>query len=300
MTGTIFDIQRFSLHDGPGIRTTVFFKGCPLRCLWCHNPESVSPQPVLAFYRDRCVRCGACAKACPNGAHELRDDAHLLHRDRCRACGACAAVCPVRALELVGRNATVADVMAVVARDSAYYAESGGGVTVSGGEPLMQPAFLAALLQACRSKGYHTCVETAGFAQGKAVEALVELADCIFLDYKTGEAEAARNWIGQPCDRILRNLALICNRHTHVHLRCPIVPSVNDTDAHFQAIADLAARYPNIRQVELLPYHDTAKAKYERFGLPNPLTGIAVPDTEVKERWLARLAQLGCRKAVLG
>lgn len=199
MIGRVFDIQRFCVHDGPGIRTTVFLKGSPLRCLWCHNPEGLSPHPELSFLADRCLACGACLSSCPQGAHELSPNAgHRIARDRCRACGACAAVCPAGALEMVGQDMTVQQVLAEALRDRAFYRAAGGGITLSGGEPLLQPRFAAAVLQAAKAESLHTAIETCGAGGEEQWVGLLPYADRVLFDLKETEPQRHRQYTGAP------------------------------------------------------------------------------------------------------
>jgi pyruvate formate lyase activating enzyme len=299
-SGIVFDIQRCSLHDGPGIRTTVFLKGCPLACLWCHNPESIAFEPQIAFDAAACAHCGACAAACEQGAHRIVDGAHRMDHARCTACGACVAACPNKALARIGERMTVAEVMAEVARDVDYYAASGGGLTVSGGEPMAQAAFTRALLAAARARGIHTCIETNGFAARARYAAVLPYVDLVLFDYKaTGEARhAALTGAGQAT--ILANLAFLHDAGAQIVLRCPLVPGVNDEPAHLTAIAELAARYPNLVKVEVMAYHDLGRDKGARIGRPWQLEDVPSADEERRARWLATLHDLGCTGAALG
>ena len=206
MAGRIFDIQRFSVHDGPGIRTTVFFQGCPLRCRWCHNPEAVSAGPAL-FYSDRaCLSCRACEATCTEAVHSFAGEEQRMCRERCRLCGACAEVCVAGALEFSGRSATPEEVVEVVLRDRVFYETSGGGVTLSGGEPLAQPAFAREILARCRTEGLHTAVDTCGEGAREALDALIPLADLWLFDVKHLDPGAHRAATGRSNERILQNL----------------------------------------------------------------------------------------------
>jgi pyruvate formate lyase activating enzyme len=240
----VFDIQRFSIHDGPGIRTTVFLKGCPLRCAWCHNPEGISAGPVVSFLPERCVGCGHCGRACPNGVHAVRDSdgAHVLLRERCVACGRCAEGCYAGALETIGRDMTPADVMAEVLADGPFYANSGGGMTLSGGEPFGQPAFAMDLLRLAKSHGLHCCVETSGAVPTATLLAAAEFVDLFLYDVKDTDDARHRVHVGAPNTLPLANVRALVSRGAAVRLRVPLIPGYNDFADHLDGVAVLASR----------------------------------------------------------
>jgi glycyl-radical enzyme activating protein len=298
--GLVFDIQRTSLHDGPGIRTTVFFKGCPLECLWCHNPESKSYKPQVAFNWEKCVNCFACVDACEHGAHQVEDGSHSMAHALCAACGTCLPYCTHDALKLIGEERSVAEIMAEVEPDIDYYVNSGGGVTLSGGEPMGQFDFAIAILQACRALSIHTCVETGGFAPQKKYQQILPLVDLFLFDYKVTESGSHQRLVGVPNERILANLDYLYQQGAAIILRCPLVPGVNDTPEHLAGIAHIAQKYPNLKAIELMAYHDLGRDKGLRVGLEYPLAGIASASEETKQEWLGKLAELGCEKAVMG
>jgi pyruvate formate lyase activating enzyme len=276
--GRIFDVQRFSLHDGPGIRTTVFLKGCPARCLWCHNPESQSFAPEVLVVETRCVSCGTCQTVCPHGAPPPGSGL-------CTACGACVEACPAGARRLAGRETTVDAVMEEVLRDRVFYEESGGGVTFSGGEPLAQPEFLRALLRVCRDAGIRTAVDTCGFAPRDRLLALAPLVDLFLFDVKLVDDARHRALTGLPVAPILGNLEALVATHENVWIRVPVVPGHTDAEEDVAATAGLVAGLAGVRQVSLLPYHPTGAAKARRLGRDYPLQALAPPSPE-------RLAQL--------
>ena len=288
--GLISDMQRFSIHDGPGIRTTVFFKGCNLRCFWCHNPETLALRPELQLYLDRCIGCGACFAACRHGAHVLRDDQHVFLRELCRGCGACAETCYAQALVLVGTWMTVAEVMAEVLRDAPFYATSGGGVTLSGGEPLLQPAFAAALLAACRAEGLHTAIETAAQLPWERLAAVLPLTDLVMMDIKHLDPARHRAATGADNARILANARRLGAAGVPLIVRTPIVPGVNDTEEDVAAIAAFASALPPLLYYELLPFHPMAAGKYDSLGMDYRARDLTTPPKERMEA-LAEVAR---------
>jgi pyruvate formate lyase activating enzyme len=272
----VFNVQRYSLHDGPGIRTTVFLKGCPARCLWCHNPESQAFGPEVIRVETRCASCGTCEAVCPHGAPPPGSGL-------CTACGDCVEACPAGARELVGRDTAVDEVMAEVLRDRIFFQESGGGVTFSGGEPLAQLEFLRALLESARGHGLHTAVDTCGFAPREALLGLVPLVDLFLFDVKLIDDARHRELTGLPTGPILDNLRALVAAHPSVWIRVPIVPGHTDGEADVAAIAALVDELPGVRHVSLLPFHATGGAKARRLGRPAPLESLAPPPPEKME-----------------
>jgi pyruvate formate lyase activating enzyme len=301
VNGIVTDIQRFSVHDGPGIRTTVFLKGCNLRCAWCHNPETLRPGPELQVLLARCIGCGACLEACPNGAHEVRADGErLFHRDRCTACGACADVCYAGALVLVGREMTVEEVVAEVLEDRPFYEESGGGVTLSGGEPLVRRDFAVDILRRCRQEGLHTAVETNLAVPWDEVAALLPVTDLFMVDVKLIDAEAHARWTGAPNEDILANLRRLAEEPQPMVVRTPVVPGVNDTPEAIGAVADLVRGLANLAYYELLPYHPLGAGKYESLGMDYALADLERPPHEVLDALAEAAAARGIAVRVAG
>lgn len=298
-TGRIFDTQRFSIHDGPGIRTTVFLKGCPLRCLWCGNPESISPEPILSYLPDSCIGCGDCVEVCPETALSLGATGKaILDRDRCNGCGERAGKCGPKALEIVGREVTVDEVIEQVLRDRDYYEASGGGLTLSGGDPVFQPQFSEALLRRARVHGLHRCIETSGYALWGAMRGLLPLVDLWLYDFKETDSRLHERFTGKSNSLIIANLRRLHDSGAKILLRCPMIPRHNARKEHLDGIAELANSLPKLEGVELLPYYDLWRAKLNRFGFQTTLPkSVQQPDRETVESWIDYLRQRGVRVA---
>jgi len=282
--GTIFDIMKYSTHDGPGIRTTVFFKGCPLSCPWCHNPEGQSVRPELSFSLDRCIRCGECVKVCPENAISVIDGALLTRRDVCRLCGCCSKVCQSRAREIVGKIMTVPQVMKEIEKDIIFYDESKGGVTFSGGEPLMQPDFLTEVLQSCKEKDIHTAVETCGLAKSEDLARIEPYVDLFFYDLKIIDDVKHRQLTGISNRTILMNLRGLTQHHDNIIIRFPLIPGINDEEDNVLQIRAFISSLRNVQEIHILPYHKGGIEKYRRLGKEYRLPEIQPPSDQKLSR----------------
>ncbi|HZY41134.1 MAG TPA: glycyl-radical enzyme activating protein [Anaerolineae bacterium] len=278
--GLVFDIRKYSIHDGPGIRTTVFFKGCPLSCWWCHNPESQSPTIEMSLRDSRCIRCGACVDACPHGAVTWINGEPITDRARCERCATCATICYADAREPIGRDMTVAEVMAEIETDVAFYDQSGGGVTFSGGEPLLQRDFLLELLRACKAKDIHTAVDTSGFATWSTLDRIRRHVDLFLYDLKLMDDDRHHEYTGVSNRSILSNLQALSDCGHNIIIRVPIIPGINDDDETIRQIADFTRTLPHVQGVDILPYHHIAVDKYLRLAKPYRLFETRQPSDD--------------------
>ena len=267
MKAPVFDIQRFSLDDGPGIRSVVFFGGCPLRCLWCHNPEGLNPQARLTYNSERCVSCGICVVTCPRGAHSIDSDGtHQLDRAKCISCGACTEVCAETALNMSLREMSVDEVADEVLQDAPFYENSGGGVTLSGGEPLIREDFVVELVKRLHGEGVSVAVETSGYVKEEAFSRMARDIDMFLFDFKESDPERHMQVTGVDPQLILKNLDTLDRLGRKTVLRCPLIPCINDREDHAKAIASIAEKHPNIDHVEIMPYHSLGLSKYAQLG----------------------------------
>ena len=292
MTGCISQIQHGSTGDGPGLRTTVFFSGCNLRCTWCHNPETQRAQPTLLWYADRCTGCGVCAAVCQTGAHRFENGIHTLDRSACVACGACAAICPESGLVLSAQQMTLEQVMTEIDADRAFYQASGGGVTFSGGEPLLQPDFARALCEACRENGYHLLLDTAGDASPEIFRDLAARFDAIYFDWKTATPEDCKTYTGGNFERILSNLESALQSNADVTVRIPLIPGVNDAEEKLHTMGK-TLQGVGAKQVCVIPFHRLGSGKYKALGMAYEFAEIQpMPRAKLQEA-AALLAQYG-------
>lgn len=283
-SAVVFDIQRFSVHDGPGIRTLVFLKGCPLHCAWCSNPESQEERPEFALFPERCLGCKRCIAACPHGAAWVDERGPGVDRALCQACGACARACPSRARVLMGRSMTVDEVFDEVAKDAVFYSASGGGITIGGGEVTVWPEFAAALLARCREAGFGTAIETCGHTSWRRLWKVASLADEVLYDVKHFDAARQERFVGAGTATSQRNLAALVGRHQAVIVRVPVIPGFNDDADTIREIAQRLRKLDLARPIELLPYHRLGMPKYARLGKEYSLGHLQPPEAVALER----------------
>lgn len=305
--GMIFDIQRWSLHDGPGIRTNVFFKGCPLTCLWCSNPESQEFQRELVYFPDKCIGCGSCVQHCPHQAVSRGDEGMAIDYGVCRRfCHpaedgfACVSACYAKALDVMGKAYTVEELMKEVMSDAGIYESSGGGMTVTGGEPLAQPGFLLELLKAAKERGLHTVMETSGQAGWEDFKRCLEYLDFLFMDFKVYDGEAHRRYTGVDNRQILENMKRV-NEYAGSHrltfvIRTPVIPGVNDSEEEIGRIADfIKEQLSQVRIYQLLPYHRLGRGKYGSLGKEYRLEDLEAPEDETMRRLEEVIPERGLR-----
>ena len=289
----VSNIQRFSLDDGDGIRTTVFFKGCNLACRWCHNPECISCGPVLQFQSSRCTLCGKCAAACAQGVHDLADGRHLLDRSRCIACGRCAEACSNEALTVIGTRYSTDEIWEIILKDTDFYKASGGGVTFSGGEPMLALPLLRELLMRCKEHGLHTAVDTAGNVDFERYREVFPYTDVFLIDLKLWDEEKHRQYTGVSNRLIRENIRRISEEHKTIVIRIPIIGSVNDDLGELDKMAEFFKPLAGIRLVQLLPYHQYGVGKYELVGMRSEQDSFYIPSHDFMEAALQLFQEKG-------
>ncbi|HWQ47271.1 MAG TPA: glycyl-radical enzyme activating protein [Longilinea sp.] len=289
--GMIFDIKRYSINDGPGIRTTVFLKGCPLSCWWCHNPESQRSDPEIIYRVNRCRRCAACVRVCPQEALQLTPDGLVTNRSRCDICGMCAQVCYYSARERLGYNISIDALLTQIERDIPFFDQSSGGVTFSGGEPLLQPEFLAEALHACRMHEIHTTVDTCGLADWEVFQRILPDVNLFLYDLKLMDAELHQRYTGATNELILNNLRILSEHGAAVIVRIPLIPGVNDDEENLHKSGEFLSGLPHPVGVELIGYHEIAQTKYEGLGMPYRAADIKPPSKEAMHKASEILSQ---------
>lgn len=281
-SGLIYDIKRYAINDGPGIRTTVFLKGCPLHCAWCHNPEGISPSPQRVYTPSKCIGCNMCMDVCPENALTHTETGIAADQDRCLNCGICTAACPSTAVEIFGRRVTVADIVHEIEKDALFFDQSGGGVTFSGGEPLGQPEFLVAALDALGQVGVHRAVDTTGHAKTETLMRVAAHTDLFLYDLKHMDSQCHRQWTGVGNALILKNLRALAETGARIWIRIPLIQGVNADSGNMSQTAAFLSALPEAPiLVNLLPYHDTMAGKYEKLGQNlNETRAMSEPDTQ--------------------
>lgn len=298
-TGTVFKIQKYSIHDGPGIRTSVFLKGCPLSCWWCHNPESIKPVRELVFHEEKCLDCGRCINNCTEKVLAFETGKIKVKPEDCNTCGSCAAICPGKALEVIGKEMSVPEVMAAVSKDIIFYDESDGGVTFTGGEPTFQHEFLLELLKSCSGKGIHTAVDTSGYTSWARLEELSRFTNLFLFDLKMMDDEKHRKYTGVSNRLILENLQKLSAIHANINVRMPIITGINDDMENIVKTCSFLASL-RIGKVNILPYHTIGINKYDKFGMNYKLRDTLPPDEEKIMQIKAELSKIGMTVKVGG
>ena len=281
MSGIILNTKRFEIHDGPGMRTTLFLKGCPLRCKWCHNPESFKGVSELAFYAHKCINCGLCATVCPSAAHTFESGIHTFNREKCISCGKCAKICPKEALSLFGKRVEASEILPELLEDKVFFDESGGGVTISGGEPLMQPQFVKELLMLLKENGVGTALDTSLYASREALDTVLPYVDIFLIDIKAFDENLHKELTGVSNATILENLRYIDSLGKKYEIRIPFVPSENSGE--IEKIAKFINTLKNADRVKLLAYHDLSRTKYAAVGMDYVMGDARVPSKDEYE-----------------
>ena len=277
--GIIFNIQRYSIHDGPGIRTTVFLKGCPLNCWWCQNPESQLSGQEMVFWEDRCIGCGVCSLNCPSGAIQMENKKPVTDKNKCNLCGECSRICPTQAREMIGEKLTAEEIIKEVEKDLVFYEESGGGVTFSGGEPLGQPEFLESLLICCQKKKIHTAVDTSGYISWEILNKIHSKVNLFLYDLKIMNSKRHKKYTGVSNELILENLKKLSSVHNNIFVRFPVIPGINDDYQNIKEMGEFLSSL-KVTQVNLLPYHYIGVDKYKRLGKTYKLVTTQPPSEE--------------------
>lgn len=281
----IFDIKRYAINDGPGIRVCIFLKGCPLNCRWCHNPESISTKAQKLFTASKCIGCGECVKSCPPQACELTSEGIVTNDEKCNLCGKCASVCPSLATEISGQQYSIAELLEIIEKERPFFDQSGGGVTFSGGEPLSHPEFLGEILDACGKRQIHRCIDTSGLAKTETLLKVAKRSDLFLYDLKLMDSEKHAAWTGVGNELILYNLQVLAATGTPIQIRLPLIRGVNTDDMNIEATAAFIRTLPGAKKsISLLAYHNIASGKAQKLGQPHPSAGMAEPTAEELRR----------------
>lgn len=297
----IFDIKRYAINDGPGIRIVIFLKGCNLNCAWCHNPESISSETERMYAPTKCIQCGTCVMACPEKALTLTQEGIVTDTERCNMTGRCAEVCPTKAIEISGKHMSVAEIMNEIEKERVFFDQSGGGVTFSGGEPLLQSKFLIELLDECGKRRIHRAVDTAGLANTEIILEVSKRTDLFLYDLKLMDSEKHQKWIGVPNEKILENLKVLAETGAKIIIRIPLIGGVNDDAENMEATARFVSQLSGEKkEVNLLPYHKIAQTKYQKLGRPDEFQPLEEPTKEAQTRAVSIFKQLGLEASIGG
>ena len=299
--GLVTSIKRYAIHDGPGIRTIVFMKGCPLRCIWCSSPQTQNPYPEIVYYEEKCIGCGSCLKVCPENAIIDKQGKKWINRLKCTNCGECAGVCSTGALKVIGQFMTVEEVMIEIQKDKLYYKKSGGGITISGGEPLMQVEFVKEVLYKCHEQGIHTAIETSGFMDWQKFRDVLKYVDLLFHDIKHMDPKKHKELTGVPNQLILENIRKIDREcDVSVILRFSLIPGINDSEENLIDLAKFITSLKRIDTLEILPYHRLGEHEYKTLGKEYKLKGLEVPSDRYLQKVKKFIGLQGSRVNVLG
>jgi len=297
----VFDIKRYAINDGPGIRIAVFLKGCNLNCAWCHNPESISDEAERMYSSSRCIRCGTCVAACPEKAITLTPEGIITDMALCKMYGKCAGVCPTKAIEISGGEISVAEIMQEIEKDRPFFDQSGGGVTFSGGEPLLHHKFLIRLLKECGKRGIHRAVDTAGFVKTEIILQVAEHTDLFLYDLKMMDPEKHRRWIGVTNEKILENLKTLSDTGANIIIRIPLIGGVNDDAENIETTARFVAGLSGVKkEVNLLPYHKIAQTKYQKLGRPEDFQLMEEPSKDIQLQAISIFQKYGLAATIGG
>ena len=298
--GLIFDVKRYAINDGPGIRITIFLKGCPLSCDWCHNPESQSPSVQKMYSNNKCIGCMECVKACEQNACTLGENGIITDPNLCVLCGKCAEVCPTKATEMSGELQSVDQIMTAIEKEMIFFEQSNGGVTFSGGEPLMHSDFLIELLDACTAKNIHKVVDTTGFSKKESLLEVAKRTDLFLYDLKIMDSEKHKKYTGVPNEKILENLKMLSETGANINIRFPLIKGVNDDDKNINQTASFIASLPgNKKKVNILPYHNIAAKKYEKLGGNYDSKGMEEPSKKSQQNTIEIFKNYGL-EAIIG